>query len=140
MSYDDAYLLVIPIVLTLSVYAIYAGLKLWERYKLFLDYVEKNPSPTAALEYMGLKQIKEKIYIKDIFNEQINKCTPTDDLFHNNVNDLAKLLPISSYEKVMEKRKEVDPDEEDDLMFFQLIMEEAENSGLIKNEEKTENE
>ena len=57
---NDAYLLVIPIALTLTMYAIYAGMKLWERYKLFLDYVDKNPSPTAALEYMGLKQKKEK--------------------------------------------------------------------------------
>jgi len=57
---NDAYLLVIPIALTLTMYAIYAGLKLWERYKLFLDYVDENPSPTAALEYMGLKQKKEK--------------------------------------------------------------------------------
>ena len=58
---NDAYLLVIPIALTLTMYAIYAGLKLWERYKLFLDYVEKNPSPTAALEYMGLKQKKDEV-------------------------------------------------------------------------------
>jgi len=57
---DDVYLLVIPLALTLTMYAVYAGMKLWERYKLFLDYVEKNPSPTAALEYMGLKQKKEK--------------------------------------------------------------------------------
>jgi len=58
---NDAYLLVIPIALTLTMYAIYAGLKLWERYKMFLDYVEKNPSPTAALEYMGLKQKKDEV-------------------------------------------------------------------------------
>jgi len=60
MIFKDTHLLVIPLVLTLTVAALYGGLKLWERYKLFLDYVEENPSPTAALEYMGLKQKKEK--------------------------------------------------------------------------------
>jgi len=60
MSYSDTSLIIIPLILTLTVAALYGGLKLWERYKLFLDYVEKNPSPTAALEYMGLKQRKEK--------------------------------------------------------------------------------
>ena len=57
---DDVYLLVIPLALTLTIYAIYAGMKLWEQYKIFLNYVDENPSPTAALEYMGLKQRKEK--------------------------------------------------------------------------------
>ena len=57
---DDVYLLVIPLALTLTMYAVYAGMKLWEQYKIFLDYVDENPSPTAALEYMGLKQRKEK--------------------------------------------------------------------------------
>jgi len=60
MMFDTVYLLVIPMVLIISFYAIQLGLKLWERYKLFLDYVEKNPSPTAALEYKGLKKRKEK--------------------------------------------------------------------------------
>ena len=60
MSYSDTSLIIISLILTLTVAALYGGLKLWERYKLFLDYVEKNPSPTAALEYMGLKQKKEK--------------------------------------------------------------------------------
>jgi len=60
MIFNDTYLLVIPVVLVISLYAIKAGLKLWEQYKIFLNYVDENPSPTAALEYMGLKQRKEK--------------------------------------------------------------------------------
>ena len=59
MIFNDTYLLVIPVVLVISLYAIKAGLKLWEQYKIFLNYVDENPSPTAALEYMGLKEKKK---------------------------------------------------------------------------------
>jgi len=58
-------------------------------------------------------QYKDKLDPKYIFNAQIMRCLQLIDtpMFQNNVEALARLLPIASYTKITNRRKEWTPEE-----------------------------